>query len=406
MTKHLILGFGSAGMNAAETLRRTDEQADITIVNAEPHSFYLRLDIESLFFDKTVADLMPRPPEYWPERRIAVVQDRAEHVDPARHEVRCVSSRTLAYDKLLIAVGAKPRALNIPGANLRGVTHYHTLADALHIAEQRTNVREAVIIGAGILGLEMARAAVHFGWHVTILVRGSFVGSGTVDESGSSLVYQSLQRAGVRVLFHEEVAAFEGDNNILRQVRTKHGEILPADLAVVCAGVVPDVSFLEGSGILTDGRLIVNEKMETPVPDIYAAGDVAFVQRSAERLVSCNTWNVAGAQARAAAASMSGQTTAWRDDVLYNLDYLFDQEYAIIGAWDERHQAGRTLHEISDHKSYHALVTRDGRLESAFLLGDRSADRFIRKLIASHALVEGKLDRIFAPDARVEEFSA
>jgi nitrite reductase (NADH) large subunit len=406
MTKHLILGFGAAGSNAAETLRRADEQAAVAVVNAESHSSYLRLDLESLFFDKTVADLMPRSPEYWQEKRIEIIQDRAEHVDAVRHQVRCTSGCTLAYDKLLLAVGSKPRALNVPGASLNGVTHYHTLADALKIVERRANVRDSVIIGGGILGLEMARAAVHLGWNVTMLVRGRFVGSGTVDESGSYLVYNSLQRAGVRVLFHEEVAAFEGENNTLRRVRTQHGEILPSDLAVICAGVVPDVSFLEGSGILTDGRLIVNEKMETPVSDVYGAGDAVFVRRSIERLVACNTWNVASAQARAAAANMCGSNTPGRDDVLYNLDSLFDQEYAIIGAWDERHHQGCTMHEIATPQLYHALVAREGRLEGALLLGDRFADRFIRKLIVNRARVEGKLDRIFAPDARVEEFSS
>ena len=115
-------------------------------------------------------------------------------------------------------------------------------------------------------------------------------------------------------------------------------------------------------------------------------------------------WNTATSQARTAAASMAGTLSAWREDVLYNLDLLFDQPFALIGPWQKRHEPGRVLHALPGDDAYRALVTHGGILESAFLLGNREHDRRVRKLIAGRARVGNDLARIFAPDARPEEF--
>jgi len=400
--KHLILGFSAAGANAAETLRRQDSQAEITVLNGENRPFYLRLDLEGIFHGKGAEQLMPRPPEYWEERGIRVVPGRAARVNPARHEVHIESGGTLHYDRLLIAVGSAPRDLTVPGRGLDGIFHYHTLGDALAIHALRERVRRAVIVGGGILGLELAHAAHAFGWEIVILVRGGHVGSPIVDASGSALVLASLERAGVKVIFRDEVAAFEGREKHVTAIRTKSGRILECDFAGICAGVVPDVGFLEGSGLLEDGQLIVNERLQTSAPDVFAAGDCAVVHATDGRLIPCRNWNVASAQARVAAANMSGADSVWTEGVLYNLDYLFGQEFALIGPWADRHLPERALHEFPAENSYRALVTHEGILESALLLGDRSADRRLRKLIAAGAVVENRLPQVLDTNIPLE----
>jgi len=402
--KFLIIGFGAAGANAAEFLRRNNSDAEITVLNGEQTPFYLRLDLEGVFAGKPLEQLMPRPPAFWEEKRIEIIPERAAHVATERQEVVTDTGRTLAYDKLLIAVGTAPRRLEVPGRNLSGVFHYHTLRDAVTIHAERANVRRVTIVGGGILGLEMAHAAVDFGWKITILVRGGYVGSPMVDAKGGEFVLASLRRAGVDVFFHDEVRSFEGESGALRAVNTTQGHRIETDLAALCIGTEPDTACLRDSNLLTGRALLVNEKLETSAPNVWAAGDATVVERSDGRMVQCHTWNVAQSQARTAAANMLGAEQIWRDDVLYNLDLLFDQPFAMIGGWDDRHEPGRVIHEDMPEGAYRALVTRDGILESAFLLGSREGDRRIRKLIASGACVEGKLDRVFAPDARPEEF--
>ena len=400
---HLILGFCAAGANAAEAIRRADPDAEITVFNPEIIPFYLRLDLEGIIEEKPVHHIQPRPPIFWEEKKIRVLPERAVSVDPDRNVVVAQSGTTYSYDKLLIATGAAPRKLNVPGENLPGVVHYHTFDDAKHIYDVRGQVKHAVIVGAGILGLELARVVAHFGWELTVLVRGEHVGTPIADPHGGEFVLRALERKGVNVIFHDQVQEFRGDDR-LQMIRTKQGRELPAEFAALCIGVKPNVSFLEHAGLLAEGQLIVNEKLQTADPNIYAAGDVVFVRVPDGHLVPCNTWNVATSQAKVAAANMLGKETVWDEGILYNLDALYDQPIAIIGPWDRRHEPEFVIHEFDTAEAFRALVTRDGILVAALLMGDRSGDRRVRKLIATRARVEGKLERIFDPDAKPEEF--
>lgn len=324
--KHLILGFSAAGATAAEGLRRHDPAADITILAAEGHPFYLRLDLEGLFQGKPREQLTPRPAVFWEQKRITVKAQRAIRVDPDRRLV-VTDTEQHSYDRLLIATGASPVDLTVPGRELENVVHYHTLADAEWLYAARNSVRRAVIIGGGILGLELAHAAVGFGWETTLLVRGGFVGSPMVDAGGSALIQTALERAGVHVHRHDQALFFEGEQGRVRTVVTSRGERLAADLVAVCIGVAPATAYLESSGLLTQGKLRVNEYLQTAAPDVFAAGDAAQVQFPSGESFQNFMWNTATSQARAAALSMAGELTAWREDVLYNLDLLFDQEF-------------------------------------------------------------------------------
>lgn len=402
--KYLIIGFGAAGANAAEYLRRNDAEAEIVVLNGERTPFYLRLDLEGVFSGKPLEQLMPRPPEFWTEKKVTIIPERAERVDTRRQEVVTGGGQTLLYDKLLITAGTAPRRLDVRGTDLSGVFHYHTLEDATNLLARKKSAERVLIVGGGILGLEIAHAAVNFGWDITMLVRGGYVGSPMVDAKGGELVLSALQRAGVKVLFHEEVQSFDGENGILRKVRTKQGQVIETDLTALCIGTKPDTDFLKDSGLLTDGKLVVNEKLEASVQNVWAAGDATVVRTVSGRTVACHTWNVAQSQARTAAANMLGRDQAWKDEALYNLDLLFDQPFAMIGAWDDRHEPGHIIHELTEPGVYRALVTKDGILVGAFLLGNREGDRRVRKLIASAARVEGKVERVFAPDARPDEF--
>lgn len=394
MSTYIIIGMGAAGVAAAETLRKQEPESAITVFNGEPHPFYLRLDLEDIFRGKTAAELTPRTSEYWHEQNIHVRNERAVALEPASHVLRTSSGAILQYDRLLIAVGAAPRDLPVPGRDLSGIVHYRTLEDALAISEMRDIVKCAVIAGGGILGLELAKATRSFGWHVILLVRGGFVGSPLVSERGSRPILRSLVKSGVDVRFHEEIAAFRGERGRLTAIQTLSGEHLECECAGICIGVMPSVEFLNGSELLdAEGRLVVNNRMQTIHPDVFAAGDCAYVRSDDGRLIGCTTWSTASAQARIAAANLSGGSVDWSEGTAYNLDHLFDLEFAAVGPWESRHLAGRVLHETDSEHAYAALVEHDGVLESAFLLGDRSADRRLRKLIAARSRLK---ERIFA----------
>lgn len=405
--RHVIIGFCAAGANAAEAIRRLDPSAEITILNGDSRFFYLRLDLEGVFEEKPLERIQPRAPEFWQQKNIHVVTERAISVDTAVQEVVGLSGQRYGYDRLLIATGAHTRKLNVPGEFLPGVHTYHSLEDAQTMLEKKHDNKQCVLIGAGILGLEFARCAHEwFGWKITALVRGNFIGSGTVDPAGGDYVLRSMQKAGIDVHFGETVAEFQADEQgQLVRILTKSGKIFETKFAAKCVGIEPAFSFLSGSPILTDNKLIVNEFLESPVKNVFAAGDVATVRTTNGKLVYCGTWNVAMDQARAAAKNMVGQTTEYVEDILYNLDSLFDLPLAIVGEWDRRHMPGYEIHDFSTETVHRQVLTHDGILVGAILLGDRHGDRHLRKLCSLKARVDGKLDRLFAEDMKLEEFA-
>lgn len=404
--QHLILGLSAAGATAAETIRRSDPNAEITVLCGESDGFYLRLDLEDLFFGKTHNDLKPRADSFWHDKNIRVIFDRAASLDPASRTVRTTTGAVYSFDHLLIATGARPRDLDVAGRDLKGIVHYHTLADAGAILAARDHVRRAVIIGGGILGLELAHIARHYDWETTLIVRGDFPGSPMVDQGGGRLLRRTLEAAGVRLVLNDEAAGFDGADGQLRAVITRGGARLEADLAGICIGIEPDTDFLKDSGLLRDGQLVADERMALGAPDIFGAGDVVSVQRADGERVKGHTWSVATAQARVAAANMCGGDALWREEVMYDLDTLFGVPFAMIGAWARRDKPGRVLHEREGADYHRSVVTVNGVIESAFLLGNRDSDKRVRKLIAERARVEGKVDRIFDPQAKPEEFRA
>jgi NADPH-dependent 2,4-dienoyl-CoA reductase/sulfur reductase-like enzyme len=255
-------------------------------------------------------------------------------------------------------------------------------------------VKNAVMIGGGILGMELAYVATEFGWNTTLIVRGSHVGSPMLDADGGRFVTKIMQQRNVNVLFGEEIKSFAGTDGKLSTVHTKHGRKIEADFAAVCIGVRPNLNFLPQE-FHSGGKILVNEQLQTRDEMIFAAGDATVVQTETGKLIPCHTWRVSTAQAQVAAHNMCGGKEVWKESILYDLDTFFDQEFSMIGAWDDRNADGNTVHDLSTPQVYRKLVTREGILNGAMLVGDRTGDRRIRKLIADQVNVEGRLERIF-----------
>jgi NAD(P)H-nitrite reductase large subunit len=400
----VIIGLSAAGSAAAEAVRRQDPAAEITVLNGEKRPFYLRLDLGELFGGKTAEQLQPRPDDFWREKRITVLPVRATGLDIHAKEVLGEDGGRIAYDRLLIATGASPRRLAVPGHNLGGISGYHTMADVERILQWKDRIGRVVVIGGGILGLEMAQISRRSGWETSLVVRHPFPGQPMLDARGGGFLKKALDRAGIRLYLDEEVAAFTGEQGQLKAVVTTGGREIAADAAFICIGVEPETGFLRGSGVLTDERLVVNDRLETAVPGVFAAGDVAVVRTEGGEQISCFTWTVASAQGRTAGANLCGAGTVWKPETLFDPDHLFDQDFTLIGDWMHRHRQGRIITEITGEDHYRAVVTADGILESAFLLGDRTGDSLLRKLIARRAVLHGDVRRLFQAGAQADDF--
>jgi NADPH-dependent 2,4-dienoyl-CoA reductase/sulfur reductase-like enzyme len=227
---------------------RGEAEREDTIV--EPESFYHHNDVE-LLLSTTVVTIEPR------ERAVATADDRP-----------------LRYRKLLIASGAQPRELHVSGADLEGVFTLRSLDDASAIRDAAAAVRDAVVVGSGFIGIEVAASLTQLGIDVTLVSRNVDLFAQLGSPEISEHLVQLYRRHGVDVVRGDEVRAFHGHTR-LDTVELHAGDPIGASLAVIGIGVTPAVAFLNGSGVAVGNGVVVNQRFETNVPDIYAAGDVA-----------------------------------------------------------------------------------------------------------------------------------
>jgi len=276
----VIVGASLAGLRAAEALRDHGFDGPIALVGGEPELPYHRppLSKEMLGADEVPLDeLHLQPAPFFRERAIELhLGVRAASLDASSRSVVLATGRRLPFDTLVIATGATPRRLDVAGATLDGVLSLRSLADARELRERMLAARAVVVVGAGLLGLEIAAAARSAGREVEVLERAATPLRRVVDDRIAAHVMALHARNGVRIRTRTTVAAFEGDGWVER-VRLADGRSIPAELVVVAAGVEPETAWLRDSGIALDDGVLVDACGATAVPGIYAAGDVARV---------------------------------------------------------------------------------------------------------------------------------
>jgi NADPH-dependent 2,4-dienoyl-CoA reductase/sulfur reductase-like enzyme len=273
----VIVGGGLAAARAIGEYRTAGGGGRIALVTRENALPYHRPPLSKRYLRGAAeaADTLVEPAAFYDMNEVELLlgTDVAE-VDPHARAVVASDGRRYGYETLLVATGAVPRTLPAEGANLEGVFNLRSLADATTIRDAASRVRDAVVVGSGFIGMEAAASLTERGLDVTLVSRDvDLFGQLRSPEISEHLVELYRQR-GVQIIRGDEVRAFRGRSH-LDTVELHSREPLAAGLAVIGVGVRPAVSFLEGSGIVTDDGIVVDERFRTSVPDIYAVGDVA-----------------------------------------------------------------------------------------------------------------------------------
>jgi 3-phenylpropionate/trans-cinnamate dioxygenase ferredoxin reductase component len=335
----VIVGASLAGAKAAETLRSEGFDGRIVLIGSETARPYERppLSKEYLRGEAGREKVYVHEQGFYAEHEIDLQTGRtAVELDTATTTLTLDNGETLRYDRLLLATGAAPRRLAIPGSDLDGVLYLRSVDDSDVLRERLGNAERLVIIGAGWIGAEVAASARQLGLEVTVLDPLSFP---LVRVLGRELggIYRDVHADhGVNMLLGTGVDAFEGSGSI-SSVRTSDDRTLECDLAVVGVGVQPCVALAEQAGIAVDNGVLVDAHLETSVPGVFAAGDVANAEHPfyGER-IRVEHWANALNQGPVAARAMLGQ------DVVYDrLPYFFSDQYDVgmeysgfARAWD------------------------------------------------------------------------
>ena len=311
----VIIGGGQAGGVAAASLREQGYAGAITLVAEEPHLPYQRPPLSKNYLagQMSAQQLLLKQAAFYFEKSIEVVIGaRAQSIDRANARVQLGTGRPIEYETVLLATGARPRPIALPGASLEGVCYLRTLHDVDAIRSRMARARRLVVIGGGYIGLEVAAVARQAGLDVTVLESADRVLGRVTGEITARYVAEVHRARGVDVQCAVQVEAFEGTTRV-EAVACSHAR-LPADLVIVGIGVLPNSELAADAGLKTADGIVVDEYCRTDDPRIYAAGDCtnhpnALVGRRL-RLESVQN---AVDQARAAAANICGTPKVYRE---------------------------------------------------------------------------------------------
>ncbi|AYF74124.1 FHA domain-containing protein [Nocardia yunnanensis] len=396
----VVIGNGIAGVTAADFLRRGHPDCEIHLIGRESHDFYNRMGISRLIPARSAMQGLHLLPEQWyEEHRIHPwLNTLAVQLDPRAQRVRLGTGDVLPYDRLILATGAAAALPEIDGLRRPGSFVLREAGDAMNIrayAQQRSCTR-AVVAGGGLLGLEAAFALHQLGLRVTVLERGPRLLGKQLDARASAIVLEHFTRAGIEVRHRAEAAALTGDPRgaIARDARTvlartpitagpggahpadpvravvlKDGTVLPCEVFLASIGIRPNTELAARAGIPVRRGILVDDRMRTSVPHVYAAGDVA---EHRERVLGL--WPIAAEQAQAAAVNALGGDQALTAETPATILKGVGLELFSVGQVEPGQRDEVIVVDASPRPSYRRLVLSGGRAVGAIVLGHHPAD--------------------------------
>ncbi len=379
--RYVIIGNGVAGITAAAELAGR-HAGTIEVYAGEPYPYYFRPQLPS-FVAKEIPEerLYARPPSWYEERGIKVhPASPVRRLFPDRKQILLADGTEVPYDRLLLATGSRPFIPPVDGVDKVGVFALRTLDDALAIREHAARCKEAVVVGGGLLGLEAARALNGLGLSVTVLEFAPRLLPRQLDGEGAAIFRRLVEDLGIRVALSAETTAILGDEAV-HGVALRDGREFPAQMVLFATGVRANTALATEAGLEVERGVVVDERMRTSAPDIYAAGDVAsFNGRS---------WAIipqARAQAQVAAANMAGEDAVYEEIVPSTTLKIVGMDLTSCGVVNVEGE-GFTEIRIADPDAgiYRKIVLKDGVAVGAVVLRDRQLARKLERLVSRRA---------------------
>ena len=391
----VIVGAGFAGAKAAETLREEGFEGRIVLIGAEAERPYERPPLSKDYL-RGEADSKPYVHDegFYAEKEIDLRPSTSvDSIDPSAGEVVLEGGERMGYERLLLATGAEPRRVDVPGSDLGGVLYLRTIADSEAIRDRVEAGDRLVTIGAGWIGAEVAASARQKGCEVTVIERGSLPLERVLGPELGAIYRDIHSEHGVNLLADTGLEAFEGEGEV-EAVRTADGNRIEADFVVVGVGVAPRTGLASAAGIEVDNGILVDAHLRTSAPDVFAAGDVANAEHPLfGRRIRVEHWANALNQGPAAARSMLGADQPY-DAIPYFFSDQYDigMEYAGYATeWDEVVFRGDP-----QEREFIAFWVADGRVLAGMNVNVWDVTDDIQELVRSKARIDR--DRLADPD--------
>lgn len=363
MKRYVIIGNGAAAAGCIEGVRSVDPEGPVTVVSQEPRPAYCRPLISYYLEGKAAPEKMNyRPADFYDKTGCRVLYGKkAVSVDPAAKTVTLDDGETLPYDALCVAAGSAPFVPPIEGLDtVKEKYTFMTMDDALALEKATETPKDVLIVGAGLIGLKCAEGIFGRAKSITVCDLADRVLSSILDEEGAKTVQAHLEQHGLRFLLGDTVARFDGHT-----AHMKNGEKVPFDVLVLAVGVKPNAALVKDAGGAVGRGIAVNERMETSIPEVYAAGDCAEGED-----ISCGQRRVlaimpnAYLQGRAAGVNMAGGEARFDNAIPMNAIGFFGLHIMTAGSY-----TGEVFAETTETGSK-KFFTQDGLLKGFILIGE------------------------------------
>ncbi|MEO6869487.1 MAG: FAD-dependent oxidoreductase [Ginsengibacter sp.] len=327
----VIIGNGIAGITCARYIRKQSNN-NITVISSETEHFYSRTALMYIYMGHMKYEhTKPYEDWFWEKNRIQLVKDHVTSIDIIGKKVLLQKGASINYDNLVIATGSVSNKPNFTGINLSGVQSLYGMPDLELMTENTKGIKHAVIVGGGLVGIEMAEMLLSRNIHVTFLVRENAYWDNVLPQQEAELVSRHIKEHHVDVRTATELAEIKGNGKVT-SIITNKGDEIKCEFVGITVGVSPNISIVKNTEIETDRGVMVNEFFETNIQDIYAIGDcVQHRNPPAGRKSIEQIWYSGKMQGETLATTICGKRTSYNPGPFFNSAKFFDIEYQTYG---------------------------------------------------------------------------
>lgn len=385
--KLVLVGNGMAGVNVIEhLLKLAPGSYEITIFGSEPHPNYNRILLSYVLAgDSSVEDIVIHPWDWYKANGITLYTGHTvTAIDTQTRTVTSDQGVTVAYDKLILATGSNPFMLPLPGADKEGVMAYRTIRDCEMMIDAARKYKKAVVIGGGLLGLEAARGFLNLGMKVDVVHIGDTLMERQLDRTAAKLLQEALEAQGMNFLLEKQSAEILGDRRVAG-LKFKDGSVAEADLVVMAVGIRPNVELAKSIGLEVNPGIVVNDYMQTSLPDIYAVGECAMHRGVVYGLVA-----PLYEQGAVLAKHLAGvETIPYEGSVVYTKLKVSGVDVFSGGQFLES-EGCKTIRVHDDYSGiYKKVVIQDNKIIGAVLFGDTSDGTRLMQMIRDSSDIGG-----------------
>lgn len=373
--KYIIIGNGVAGTTAAINIRKIDHEGEINILSDEAYPFYSRIRLmEYISGDADESSLVIYKDAWYEKNNIKLLLNTpVSEIDKNKKEVIIHSGHSLKYGMLLIAIGGLSFIPQIPGSDKKGVFTLRTLKDAIEIKKYSEQSKRVVLIGGGVLGLEVGNSLRKTGHSIFVVEFFPRLLPRQMDKEGAEILKTQMEKMGFAFFLGAKTRKITGDEKV-KSIILDDGTIIDCDMVIISAGVKPNTELADKLGIKCNKGIPVNDRLETEIKDIYAAGDIAE-----HKGICYGIWPAAEEQGKIAGINMAGGSAIYTGTLPSNILKIAGINLISAGNIDPDKNLEAIVQKNSESFIYKKLVIKDNCIVGCILYGNIDIWKKIKK---------------------------